>query len=82
MESPLFRGCALPDAGCAPMMNTRRERAAISAMLELRRIGANPLPVHRLPNGLGFIAPDTGAVHGPFRGVGCTPVERRHEAAR
>jgi hypothetical protein len=47
------------------MMVVRRERAAIAAMAELRRVGANPLPTHRLPNGLGFIAPDTRTIHGP-----------------
>lgn len=62
-ESPLLhRG--LPAIG-APMLNIGRERTAIRAMELLRSIGANPQPTHRLPNGLGFIAPDTGRVHGP-----------------
>jgi len=63
-ESPLFRGRAVP-AHDAPMMIIRRERAAIGAMAALRAVGADPLPTHRLPNGLGYIAPDTGLNHGP-----------------
>jgi len=48
------------------MMIIRRERAAIGAMAALRAVGADPLPTHRLPNGLGYIAPDTGREHGPI----------------
>jgi hypothetical protein len=65
-ESPLFRGRAVPDHRSRPMI-IRRERAAISAMETLRAMGANPLPTHRLPNGLGYIWPETGREHGPFR---------------
>jgi len=46
-------------------MIIRRERAAIGAMAALRAAGANPLPTHRLPDGLGYIAPGTGTIHGP-----------------
>lgn len=63
-ESPLFRGRAIPHRN-APMMIIRRERAAIGAMVALRAAGADPLPTHRLPNGLGYIAPHTGTIHGP-----------------
>jgi hypothetical protein len=64
-ESP-FLQVGIP-ARNMPMMVIRRERAAMAAMTELRHIGANPLPTHRLPNKLGFIAPDTGREHGPQR---------------
>jgi len=57
-ESPLLR-VGLPRVGL-PMMNVRRERAAIAAMQLV-----NGKPTHRLPNGLGFIAPYTGVIHGP-----------------
>lgn len=51
--------------GRTPMMTIGRERAAIAAMSTLRAMGADVVPTHQLVNGLGFIAPDTGTVHGP-----------------
>jgi hypothetical protein len=61
--------------GPTPMMNTRRERAAIAAMTTLRAMGADVVPTHRLANGLGFIAPDTGIAHGPYPPCRCTNPE-------
>jgi hypothetical protein len=60
-ESPLMRR-EYPRA----TMTIGRERAAIDAMAALRAIGADPVTTHRLPNGLGYIAPDTRVKHGPI----------------
>jgi hypothetical protein len=46
-------------------MLIRQERAAIAALNQLRAMGADVHVVHAMPNGMGYIAPDTGRVHGP-----------------
>lgn len=63
-RSPLER-TIMPAGDGRDVMTIGRERAAFAAMEALRAMGAHPLTTHRLPNGIGYIAPDTGRVHGP-----------------